>query len=70
VSVTIFVCNDPEQAWIDSLCAASERERAAWERDEDLDHEEAIGKRRRGEWFDLDARTELVLADHGIGRSC
>lgn len=31
---------------------------------------DALGKRRRGEWFDMDASTELVLAHHGIGRSC
>ncbi len=40
----MFICNDMESAWIAQLCADGEREMAAWERDEDRDHEEQLAR--------------------------
>ena len=42
--LTLFVCNDMEEAWIASICAQQEREMAQWEIDEDLDHEEQLAR--------------------------
>lgn len=42
MQLTVFVCNDMEEAWIASICAEGEREMAEWERGEDLDHEERL----------------------------
>jgi len=42
MTLTMFVCNDMEAAWVASICAQQEREMEQWERDEDRDHEEQL----------------------------